>query len=119
MLPFLSFQSILYSDFFSPKCKILHSKKTFSECNLTFWIRCRKQYGGIRSNCPCKRCKSCGKFGDYPVERCLKHMDWAYNFGDIIRPQASRMVKRVRNVTNLGCFILLSNLSSCQLLQYP
>ncbi|KAA8530939.1 hypothetical protein F0562_005602 [Nyssa sinensis] len=27
-------------------------------------------------------CKPCGKFGDYPVERCLKQMDRAFNFGD-------------------------------------
>ncbi|PWZ52677.1 hypothetical protein Zm00014a_015832 [Zea mays] len=27
-------------------------------------------------------CKPCGKFGDYPVERCLKNMDRAFNFGD-------------------------------------
>ncbi|KAG5236115.1 glycosyltransferase family protein [Salix suchowensis] len=27
-------------------------------------------------------CKPCGKAGDYPVERCLKQMDRAFNFGD-------------------------------------
>ncbi|KAJ7980270.1 Xyloglucan 6-xylosyltransferase 2 [Quillaja saponaria] len=27
-------------------------------------------------------CKPCGKFGDYPVERCLKQMDRAFNFKD-------------------------------------
>ncbi|KAF6988243.1 hypothetical protein CFC21_005811, partial [Triticum aestivum] len=27
-------------------------------------------------------CKPCSKFGDYPVERCLKQMDRAFNFGD-------------------------------------
>ncbi|KAA8526501.1 hypothetical protein F0562_008296 [Nyssa sinensis] len=27
-------------------------------------------------------CKPCGKFGDYPAERCLKQMDRAFNFGD-------------------------------------
>ncbi|KAJ4905187.1 Xyloglucan 6-xylosyltransferase 1 [Raphanus sativus] len=27
-------------------------------------------------------CKPCGKFGDYPVERCLRQMDRAFNFGD-------------------------------------
>ena len=27
-------------------------------------------------------CKPCGKFGDYPIERCLKQMDRAFNFGD-------------------------------------
>ncbi|KAL6185972.1 hypothetical protein ACLB2K_042094 [Fragaria x ananassa] len=51
-------------------------------------------------------CKPCGKFGDYPVERCLKQMDRAYNFGDnqvlqmygfTHRSLASRRVKRVRN----------------------
>ncbi|XP_057415096.1 xyloglucan 6-xylosyltransferase 2-like [Lotus japonicus] len=51
-------------------------------------------------------CKPCGKFGDYPVERCLKQMDRAYNFGDnqilqmygfTHKSLASRRVKRVRN----------------------
>eukprot|EP00249_Psilotum_nudum_P015180 c25202_g1_i3 orf=670-2013(+) len=27
-------------------------------------------------------CKPCGSFGDYPVERCLKQMERAFNFGD-------------------------------------
>ncbi|KAK8959854.1 putative glycosyltransferase 2 [Platanthera guangdongensis] len=53
-------------------------------------------------------CKPCGKFGDYPVERCLKQMDRAFNFGDnqILqmygfnhKSLASRKVKRVRNET--------------------
>ncbi|ONI28301.1 hypothetical protein PRUPE_1G136700 [Prunus persica] len=51
-------------------------------------------------------CKPCGKFGDYPVERCLKQMDRAYNFGDnqvlqmygfTHKSLGSRRVKRVRN----------------------
>ncbi|PRQ39185.1 putative xyloglucan 6-xylosyltransferase [Rosa chinensis] len=51
-------------------------------------------------------CKPCGKFGDYPVERCLKQMDRAYNFGDnqvlqmygfTHKSLASRRVKRIRN----------------------
>ncbi|KAL5852410.1 hypothetical protein ACOSQ3_007528 [Xanthoceras sorbifolium] len=51
-------------------------------------------------------CKPCGKFGDYPVERCLRQMDRAFNFGDnqILnmygfehRSLASKKVKRVRN----------------------
>ncbi|XP_039136241.1 probable xyloglucan 6-xylosyltransferase 1 [Dioscorea cayenensis subsp. rotundata] len=54
-------------------------------------------------------CKPCGKFGDYPVERCLKQMDRAFNFGDnqILqmygfehKTLASRRVKRVRNETS-------------------
>ena len=54
-------------------------------------------------------CKPCGKFGDYPVERCLKQMDRAYNFGDnqilqmygfTHKSLASRRVKRVRNETS-------------------
>ncbi|KAK7842390.1 xyloglucan 6-xylosyltransferase 2 [Quercus suber] len=53
-------------------------------------------------------CKPCGKFGDYPVERCLRQMDRAYNFGDnqILQMYGfehknlgSRRVKRVRNET--------------------
>ncbi|KZV25601.1 glycosyltransferase 2-like [Dorcoceras hygrometricum] len=53
-------------------------------------------------------CKPCAKFGDYPVERCLKQMDRAFNFGDdqILRTYgfshkslASRGVKRIRNET--------------------
>ncbi|XP_074307159.1 xyloglucan 6-xylosyltransferase 2 [Silene latifolia] len=54
-------------------------------------------------------CKPCGKFGDYPVERCLKQMDRAYNFGDnqILqmygfshKSLGSRKVIRVRNETS-------------------
>ncbi|CDY18017.1 BnaC03g30890D [Brassica napus] len=54
-------------------------------------------------------CKPCGKFGDYPVERCLKQMDRAFNFGDnqilqiygfTHKSLASRKVKRVRNETS-------------------
>ncbi|KAM7254931.1 hypothetical protein ACFE04_020172 [Oxalis oulophora] len=54
-------------------------------------------------------CKPCGKFGDYPVERCLKQMDRAFNFGDNQILQiygftheslASKRVKRVRNETS-------------------
>ncbi|PIN08160.1 Subunit of Golgi mannosyltransferase complex [Handroanthus impetiginosus] len=54
-------------------------------------------------------CKPCGKFGDYPVERCLKQMDRAFNFGDnqilqmyglTHKSLASRRVKRTRNETN-------------------
>ncbi|KAF2313881.1 hypothetical protein GH714_018571 [Hevea brasiliensis] len=54
-------------------------------------------------------CKPCGKFGDYPVERCLKQMDRAFNFGDnqilqmygfTHKSLASRRVKRVRNETS-------------------
>ncbi|KAJ0601968.1 putative xyloglucan 6-xylosyltransferase [Helianthus annuus] len=51
-------------------------------------------------------CKPCGKFGDYPVERCLKQMDRAFNFGDnqilqmygfTHKSLASRRVKQIRN----------------------
>jgi len=54
-------------------------------------------------------CKPCGKFGDYPVEKCLKQMDRAFNFGDnqILqiygfrhKSLASRRVKRVRDETS-------------------
>ncbi|KAL0414728.1 UNVERIFIED_CONTAM: Xyloglucan 6-xylosyltransferase 2 [Sesamum radiatum] len=54
-------------------------------------------------------CKPCGKFGDYPVERCLKQMDRAFNFGDnqILqmygfshKSLASRRVRRIRNETS-------------------
>jgi xyloglucan 6-xylosyltransferase len=54
-------------------------------------------------------CKPCGKFGDYPVERCLKQMDRAFNFGDnqilqiygfTHKSLASRRVERVRNETS-------------------
>ncbi|KAG0488095.1 hypothetical protein HPP92_006639 [Vanilla planifolia] len=53
-------------------------------------------------------CKPCGKFGDYPVERCLKQMDRAFNFGDnqilqmygfTHKSLSSRKVKRTRNET--------------------
>ncbi|KHN43518.1 Xyloglucan 6-xylosyltransferase [Glycine soja] len=54
-------------------------------------------------------CKPCGKFGDYPVERCLKQMDRAFNFGDnqilhiygfTHKSLGSRGVKRIRNETS-------------------
>ncbi|KAL8486262.1 hypothetical protein ACS0TY_023101 [Phlomoides rotata] len=54
-------------------------------------------------------CKPCGKFGDYPVERCLKQMERAYNFADnqILQIYGfthnsleSRKVRRIRNETN-------------------
>ncbi|CAA2966459.1 xyloglucan 6-xylosyltransferase 2-like [Olea europaea subsp. europaea] len=54
-------------------------------------------------------CKPCGKFGDYPVERCLKQMDRAFNMGDnqilqmygfTHKTIASRRVKRTRNETS-------------------
>ncbi|KAL2459258.1 Xyloglucan 6-xylosyltransferase 1 [Forsythia ovata] len=54
-------------------------------------------------------CKPCGKFGDYPVERCLKQMDRAFNMGDnqilqmygfTHKALASRRVKRTRNETS-------------------
>ena len=54
-------------------------------------------------------CKPCAKFGDYPVERCLKQMDRAFNFADNQIMQmygfqhktlASRKVKRTRNETS-------------------
>ncbi|ESW35091.1 hypothetical protein PHAVU_001G206000 [Phaseolus vulgaris] len=54
-------------------------------------------------------CKPCGKFGDYPVERCLKQMDRAFNFGDNQILQiygfthtslASKGVKRIRDETS-------------------
>lgn len=54
-------------------------------------------------------CKPCGKFGDYPVERCLKQMDRAFNFGDnqilqmygfTHKSLASRRVVRTRNETS-------------------
>ncbi|KAF2539755.1 hypothetical protein F2Q68_00018629 [Brassica cretica] len=76
-------------------------------------------------------CKPCGKFGDYPVERCLKQMDRAFNFGDnqilqiygfTHKSLASRKVKRVRNETSnplemkdeSGCFIQRLRLLSCK-----
>ncbi|KAJ7955094.1 Xyloglucan 6-xylosyltransferase 2 [Quillaja saponaria] len=54
-------------------------------------------------------CKPCGKFSTYPVERCLKQMDRAFNFGDnqilqlysfTHKSLASWRVKRVRNETS-------------------
>ncbi|GAB2279258.1 Xyloglucan 6-xylosyltransferase 2 [Dionaea muscipula] len=54
-------------------------------------------------------CKPCGKFGDYPVERCFKQMDRAFNFGDnqilqmygfTHKSLASRRVKSLRNETS-------------------
>ncbi|VFQ64652.1 unnamed protein product [Cuscuta campestris] len=54
-------------------------------------------------------CKPCLKFGDYPVERCLKQMDRAFNFGDnqilqmygfIHKDLSSKRVKRIRNESN-------------------
>lgn len=54
-------------------------------------------------------CKPCGKFGDYPVERCLKQMDRAYNFADnqilqmygfTHKSLGNRSVKRTRNETS-------------------
>ncbi|XP_038682659.1 xyloglucan 6-xylosyltransferase 2 [Tripterygium wilfordii] len=54
-------------------------------------------------------CKPCGKFGDYPVERCLRQMDRAFNFGDnqilklygfTHKSLASRGVKRVTYETS-------------------
>ncbi|KAF7145560.1 hypothetical protein RHSIM_Rhsim04G0191700 [Rhododendron simsii] len=53
-------------------------------------------------------CKPCGKFGEYSVERCLKQMDRAFNFGDnqimqmygfTHKTLESRRVKRTRNET--------------------
>ncbi|XAR61322.1 Xyloglucan 6-xylosyltransferase [Bertholletia excelsa] len=53
-------------------------------------------------------CKPCGKFADYPVEKCLKHMERAFNFGDnqilqmygfAHKSLESRSVKRTRNDT--------------------
>ncbi|XP_015062470.1 xyloglucan 6-xylosyltransferase 2 [Solanum pennellii] len=54
-------------------------------------------------------CKPCAKFGDYSVERCLKQMDRAFNFGDnqilqmygfTHKSLGSRRVKRTRNETS-------------------
>ncbi|XP_047938538.1 probable xyloglucan 6-xylosyltransferase 5 [Salvia hispanica] len=51
-------------------------------------------------------CRTCGRNGDYPVERCLKSMEMAYNFADnqVLnlygfrhRGLVSTNVKRVRN----------------------
>ena len=53
-------------------------------------------------------CKPCAKFGDYPVERCLKQMERAFNFGDnqilqiygfTHKSLSSLKVKRTRNDT--------------------
>lgn len=54
-------------------------------------------------------CKPCSKIGDYKVERCLKQMDRAFNFGDnqvlqmygfTHKTLESRRVKRIRNETS-------------------
>ncbi|GLJ14963.1 hypothetical protein SUGI_0244260 [Cryptomeria japonica] len=54
-------------------------------------------------------CKPCGKFGDYPVEQCLKQMERAYNFGDnqilqiygfTHKNLSSRKVRQTRNQTD-------------------
>ncbi|CAH9142177.1 unnamed protein product [Cuscuta epithymum] len=54
-------------------------------------------------------CKPCLKFGDYSLERCLKQMDRAFNFGSnqilqmygfIHKSLSSKRVKRIRNETN-------------------
>lgn len=54
-------------------------------------------------------CKPCGSYGDYSVERCLKQMERAFNFGDnqILqmygfqhRTLATFKVKRTRNDTD-------------------
>ncbi|XP_031280533.1 xyloglucan 6-xylosyltransferase 2-like isoform X1 [Pistacia vera] len=54
-------------------------------------------------------CKPCAKFGEFPVERCLRQMDRAFNFGDnqILKiygfthnSLVSKRVKRVRNETS-------------------
>ncbi|KAL6497367.1 putative xyloglucan 6-xylosyltransferase 5 [Orobanche gracilis] len=53
-------------------------------------------------------CKPCGSYGDYPVERCLKSMERAFNFADnqVLnlygfrhRGLVSPNIKRVRNET--------------------
>ncbi|XP_023548364.1 xyloglucan 6-xylosyltransferase 1-like [Cucurbita pepo subsp. pepo] len=53
-------------------------------------------------------CKPCGKAGDYPVERCLKAMERAFNFGDnqilqmygfIHKSLMSRRIERIRRVS--------------------
>ncbi|GAY67084.1 hypothetical protein WN944_013845 [Citrus x changshan-huyou] len=53
-------------------------------------------------------CKPCGSYGDYPVERCLKSMERAFNFADnqVIklygfghRGLLSPKIKRIRNDT--------------------
>lgn len=54
-------------------------------------------------------CKSCGGYGDYSLERCLKSMERAFNFADnqllklygfSHRGLSSPNVKRIRNETN-------------------
>ncbi|KAL8481546.1 hypothetical protein ACS0TY_027886 [Phlomoides rotata] len=54
-------------------------------------------------------CKPCGKFGDYPVERCLKQMERAFIFADnqilqmygfVHVSLGSRKVRRIRNETS-------------------
>ncbi|CAH9091470.1 unnamed protein product [Cuscuta epithymum] len=54
-------------------------------------------------------CKPCLKFGDYSLERCLKQMERAFNFGSnqilqmygfIHKSLSSKRVKRIRNETN-------------------
>ncbi|XP_051136438.1 probable xyloglucan 6-xylosyltransferase 5 [Andrographis paniculata] len=54
-------------------------------------------------------CKPCGAYGDYPVERCLKSMERAFNFADnqVLnlygfrhRGLVSPNVKRIRNESN-------------------
>ncbi|WOG99597.1 hypothetical protein DCAR_0518950 [Daucus carota subsp. sativus] len=53
-------------------------------------------------------CKPCGSYGDYPVERCLKSMERAFNFADnqVIKLYGFRhkgllspKIKRIRNET--------------------
>jgi len=53
-------------------------------------------------------CKPCGSYGDYPVERCMKSMERAFNFADnqILqiygfkhRSLNTAKVKRTRNET--------------------
>ncbi|XP_016487207.1 putative xyloglucan 6-xylosyltransferase 5 [Nicotiana tabacum] len=53
-------------------------------------------------------CKSCGSYGDYPVEKCLKSMERAFNFADnqVLklygfrhRGLSSPNIKRIRNET--------------------
>ena len=53
-------------------------------------------------------CKPCGSYGDYPVERCLKSMERAFNFADnqVLRLYGfshkgleSPKIKRIRDQT--------------------
>ncbi|GER41974.1 galactosyl transferase GMA12/MNN10 family protein [Striga asiatica] len=55
-------------------------------------------------------CKPCGSYGDYPVERCLKSMERAFNFADnqVLnlygfrhRGLVSPNIKRIRNETDM------------------